>query len=350
MYQFRTFLQKLKHFMTSQIQKDCSAILVTGAAGFIGFHVSLHLLRQGRNVVGVDNLNTYYDVSLKQGRLRELDQFSGFKFIKTDIADRVAMEKLWQDEGPFMEVIHLAAQAGVRYSLINPYEYVTSNCLGHLTILEMCRHTPGFRHLVYASSSSVYGRNEKLPYSVKDNVDQPISLYAATKRSDELFSHAYSHLYRIPQTGLRFFTVYGPWGRPDMAPFLFTKAILEGKKIQAFNHGQMKRDFTYIDDIVSGVIATLGKSPEDRAGEVPHRVLNIGNNRSENLMDFIHVLEKSIGRPAEIDFTDIQPGDVKETYADIAETTEITGFKPTTSIEEGIPRFIAWYKDYYKIA
>lgn len=336
--------------MTSQIQKNSSKILVTGAAGFIGFHVSLHLLRQGRRVVGVDNLNTYYDVSLKQGRLCELEQFQDFKFIKIDIADRGEMENLWQSEGPFTEVIHLAAQAGVRYSLINPYEYITSNCMGHLTVLEMCRHTPGFRHLVYASSSSVYGKNEKLPYAVHDSVDQPISLYAATKRSDELFSHAYSHLYRIPQTGLRFFTVYGPWGRPDMAPFLFARAILEGRRIQVFNHGDMKRDFTYIDDIVSGVAATLDRPPEERAGEVSHRLLNIGNNRSENLMDFIRVLEKSIGRSAEIDFMDIQPGDVKETYADIAETTDITGFKPVTSIEEGIPRFVAWYKDYYKIA
>jgi len=231
--------------------------------------------------------------------------------------------------------------------LVNPYEYITSNCMGHLTILEMCRHTPDFQHLVYASSSSVYGKNEKLPYAVTDQVNQPISLYAATKRADELFSHTYSHLYKIPQTGLRFFTVYGPWGRPDMSPILFAKAIYGGEKIKVFNHGDMKRDFTFIDDIVSGVLATLEVPP---TGEVPSRVLNIGNNRSENLMDFIRAIETATGRKAELEFTDMQPGDVKETYADIAETTRLTGYKPTTTIQQGIPRFIDWYKAYYRVA
>lgn len=326
---------------------DLPPVLVTGAAGFIGFHTAVRLLQQGRTVVGIDNLNSYYDVTLKEDRLRELGNFSNFTFQKVDIADRGALEKFWEEEGPFTDVVHLAAQPGVRYSMINPYEYITNNCMGHLTMLEMCRHTPGFRHMVYASSSSVYGKNEKLPYAVSDSVDQPISLYAATKRSDELFSSTYSHLYKIPQTGLRFFTVYGPWGRPDMAPFIFTKSIIEGRPIQVFNHGQMKRDFTYVDDIVSGVVAALGVPPE---GELPHRVLNIGNHRSENLMDFIAVIEKAAGKQAVIEFRDMQPGEVRETYADIEETQKITGFQPTTSIQDGIPRFVEWYKGYYKVA
>lgn len=319
-------------------------ILVTGAAGFIGFHTAHRLLEQGKRVVGIDNLNPYYDVTLKQSRLNELAKFPGFSFTKLNIADRAAMENFWSEQGPFTEVIHLAAQPGVRYSLINPYDYVTSNCMGHLTVLEMCRHTPGFQHLVYASSSSVYGNNDKLPYAVSDDVNMPISLYAATKRSDELFSHTYSHLYQLPQTGLRFFTVYGPWGRPDMAPFLFTKAILAGEPIRVFNHGNMKRDFTYVDDIVAGVVAALDAPP---AGELPHRVLNIGNNRSETLMDFIRTLETALGKKAELNLTDAQPGDVLETYADIAETTKITGFQPTTTIAEGIPKFVEWYKSFY---
>lgn len=328
-------------------QNSKAPILVTGAAGFIGFHTAVRLLQQGHKVVGVDNLNDYYDVQLKLDRLGELKNFAEFTFVKADIADKAAMENLWQEFGPFTKVVHLAAQAGVRYSLVNPYEYITSNCMGHLTILEMCRHTPGFQHLVYASSSSVYGKNEKLPYAVTDQVNQPISLYAATKRADELFSHTYSHLYKIPQTGLRFFTVYGPWGRPDMSPILFAKAIYSGEKIKVFNHGDMKRDFTFIDDIVSGVLATLEVPP---TGEVPSRVLNIGNNRSENLMDFIRTIETATGRKAELEFTDMQPGDVKETYADIAETTRLTGYKPTTTIQQGIPRFIDWYKAYYRVA
>lgn len=320
-------------------------ILVTGAAGFIGYHVARALLEKGYDVVGIDNLNNYYDPTLKQSRLDQLSSFNRFTFKKIDIADKAQMEGLWKEKGPFTKVIHLAAQAGVRYSLINPYDYVSSNCMGHLTVLEMCRHTDNFEHLVYASSSSVYGHNEKLPYAVEDPVDHPVSLYAATKRSDELMSEAYAHLYKLPQTGLRFFTVYGPWGRPDMAPMIFTKSIIEGLPLKVFNHGKMKRDFTYIDDIVSGVVATLECVPE---GVRPHRVLNIGNSKSENLLDFISALEKTVDKKAELQMMDMQPGDVKETFADIAETTRLTGFKPTTSIEEGLPKFVEWYRSYYK--
>ena len=327
-------------------------ILVTGAAGFIGFHTSLRLLNQGIEVVGIDNLNDYYDVSLKESRLAKLKEFDNFKFVKLDISDKAAMEKLWADHGDFVEVIHLAAQAGVRYSLENPYSYITSNCMGHLTVMEMCRHTKDFKHLVYASSSSVYGGNKKLPYSVEDSVNQPLSIYAATKRSDELMSHTYAHLYNMPQTGLRFFTVYGPWGRPDMALFIFTKAICEGKSIPIFNNGKMKRDFTYVDDIVSGILGVLEKPPKARINgecEAPCRVLNIGNNRSENLMDFVGVIEKELGKKAELELLPMQDGDVPETYADIEETTRIAGYNATTTIHEGIPKFIAWYKDYYEI-
>ena len=324
-------------------------ILVTGAAGFIGFHTAVRLLQAEEKVVGVDNLNDYYEVSLKKDRLRELDNFENFEFVKEDIANREGMEKLWQEKGPFKRVIHLAAQAGVRYSLKNPHTYVQSNVVGHLNILELCRHTEGFEHLVYASSSSVYGKNTKLPYAVEDRVDQPISLYAATKRSGELMSYTYSHLYGIAQTGLRFFTVYGPWGRPDMSPIIFTKAILAGEKVPVFNNGDMKRDFTYIDDIVSGVVAVLKTPPSKNEESIPHRVLNIGNNNAENLMDFIATIEKALGKKAEIDFQPIQPGDVKQTYADIDETTRLTGYKPTTSIDKGIPKFVDWYKSYYGI-
>ncbi len=325
-------------------------ILVTGAAGFIGFHTALRLLQKGEAVVGIDNLNDYYDVSLKEARLQQLDNFENFTFVKLDIADKADMEKLWSSQGPFTRVVHLAAQAGVRYSLENPYAYISSNCMGHLTVMEMCRHTENFQHLVYASSSSVYGGNDKMPFSVKDEVNKPLSLYAATKRSDEMMSYSYSHLYGIPQTGLRFFTVYGPWGRPDMALFIFTKAICEGQKMPVFNHGQMKRDFTYIDDIIDGVVATLDTPPESGEEQPPHRVFNIGNTRSEDLMDFIHLIEKELGMKADIDFKGMQDGDVQETYADIEETTALTGYVPKTTINEGIPRFIAWYKDYYGAA
>lgn len=326
-----------------------SKILVTGAAGFIGFHTATRLLQEGREVVGVDNLNDYYDPSLKEARLEQLGNFQNFAFVKEDIANKAGMEALWREHGPFLEVIHLAAQAGVRYSLENPYSYITSNCMGHVTVMEMCRHTPGFKHLVYASSSSVYGGNKKLPYSVADPVDQPISLYAATKRADELMSHTYAHLFGLPQTGLRFFTVYGPWGRPDMSLFIFTKAIMEGGKVPVFNHGKMKRDFTYIDDIVSGILAALKNPPVAGEGKPPARVLNIGNTRSENLMDFIRLIEREVGKTADIEFMEMQPGDVSETYADIEETTALTGYKPTTTIEQGIPRFVAWYVDYYGV-
>ncbi|MCB1652166.1 MAG: NAD-dependent epimerase [Alphaproteobacteria bacterium] len=324
-------------------------ILITGAAGFIGFHTATRLLQAGRSVVGIDNLNDYYDPALKEARLQQLDNFAEFQCVQGDISDKAAMEKLWAEKGPFKEVIHLAAQAGVRYSLENPYSYITSNCMGHLTVMEMCRHTEGFKHLVYASSSSVYGGNEKLPYAVEDPVDHPISLYAATKRADELMSHTYSHLYDIPQTGLRFFTVYGPWGRPDMALFIFTKAIIEGRPIPVFNNGEMKRDFTYVDDIVSGILGALDHPPVREGRKAPCRVLNIGNNRSERLMDFVELIEKELGRKADINFLPLQPGDVPETFADIRAINELTGYKPTTTIAEGIPRFVAWYKDYYNI-
>lgn len=299
-------------------------------------------------MVGIDNLNSYYDPKLKQDRLKELEPFENFKFFKVDITDRSGMEGLWKDKGPFKKVIHLAAQAGVRYSLINPYDYVLSNCLGHLTILEMCRHTKNFEHLVYASSSSVYGNNQTLPYAVEQDVSQPVSLYAATKRSDELMSYSYSHLYGIPQTGLRFFTVYGPWGRPDMAPSIFTKSIIEEKPIQVFNHGDMKRDFTYIDDIVAGVISILERAPAKDL-QAPHQILNLGNSRSENLTSFIQEIENAAGRKAIVELREMQPGDVKETYADIEVTTRLTGFKPVTTIAEGVPKFVTWYKNYHKV-
>lgn len=324
-----------------------SPILVTGAAGFIGFHTSLKLLERGERVFGIDNLNDYYDVNLKKARLQKISEHDNFEFEKLDITDKEGLEALWAKHGPFKRVVHLAAQAGVRYSLENPYSYIHTNCMGHLTIMEMCRHTKDFEHLVYASSSSVYGGNTKMPFSVQDAVDTPVSLYAATKRSDELMSQCYSHLYKTPQSGLRFFTVYGPWGRPDMALFIFTKNISEGKPISVFNNGDMKRDFTYVDDIVKGIIGTLDKPPNS---EVPHRVLNIGNNRSQNLMDFVHLIEDTLGKKADIEFKDMQPGDVKETYADIEEIKNLTGFEPSTPIDIGIPKFISWYRDFYKTA
>lgn len=326
-----------------------SKIFVTGAAGFIGFHTARRLLERGEAVVGYDIVNDYYDPTLKRARLAELGKFEKFSFVQGDIADKTAMEKVWSDHGPFKRVVHLAAQAGVRYSLENPYSYITSNCMGHVTVLEMCRHTEGFEHLVYASSSSVYGGNKELPYSVQHDVNRPISLYAATKRADELMSHCYSHLFGLKQTGLRFFTVYGPWGRPDMALFIFAKAIAEGKKVPVFNKGQMKRDFTYIDDIVTGIIACLDNPPKPDEHSPPARVLNIGNTRSEDLMDFIAIIEREMGRKADIEYLPMQPGDVEATYADVTETTEAVGYKPTTSINEGIPKFISWFKTYYNV-
>lgn len=321
-----------------------SPILITGVAGFIGFHTALKYLQDGVAVVGLDNLNDYYDVKLKQDRLEILKKYDDFSFHKIDISNLDVLKNLWQTEGGFVRVIHLAAQAGVRYSLENPHAYVNSNLVGHLNILEMCRYTDDFEHLVYASSSSVYGGNTDLPYSTEQKVDSPVSLYAATKRSDELMSHSYSHLYKIPQTGLRFFTVYGPWGRPDMSYFLFTKAISERKPINVFNNGDMRRDFTYIDDIVSGIVESLRTPP---SGPTPCDILNLGNNRSEKLMDFIEVIEESLGVKAEKHFMPMQPGDVQETYADISHTQSTIKYTPKTSIQEGLPKFIQWYKDYY---
>jgi UDP-glucuronate 4-epimerase len=323
-------------------------ILLTGAAGFIGFHVAQALLAQGRTVLGVDIVNDYYDPALKHARLKQFEGRNGFHFVQADIADRDAIFALLDKYTDITAIIHLAAQAGVRYSLKNPFAYVQSNLMGQVVMLEAARALPGVP-LVYASSSSVYGGNTKLPFAIEDSVDRPVSLYAATKRADELMSHTYSHLYGIPATGLRFFTVYGPWGRPDMAYYSFAKAILEGKPIPVFNHGKMKRDFTYIDDIVSGVIAAMERPPVPDEGGARHRVYNLGNHKAENLMDFIAVLEEALGRKAEIDFQPMQPGDVEATYADIAATTRDLGFAPTTPITVGLPKFVAWYKQYHQV-
>ncbi len=318
-------------------------VLLTGVAGFIGFHVANALLSRGDEVCGIDNLNDYYEVSLKEARLDQLKSHSNFKFHKLDIADKAAMLPLAKSGAT--RIIHLAAQAGVRYSLVNPYAYIASNVMGHLVMCELARATPKLEHFVYASSSSVYGGNKKVPFALSDKVDQPVSLYAATKRSDELMSSTYAHLYQIPCTGLRFFTVYGPWGRPDMAAYLFTKQILADQKISVFNQGKMKRDFTYIDDAVKGVLAVLDKPP---CGQPPAQIYNLGNSRAENLMDFIAVLENALGKKAKIDMQPMQPGDVPETYADISESTRDFGYKPMTKISEGIPNFVKWYRHYHK--
>ncbi len=323
-------------------------ILVTGAAGFIGSYVSRALLARGERVIGVDNLNDYYSVQLKRDRLAALLRQSNFRFIELDISDRNAFNTALQGE-KITRIVHLAAQAGVRYSIEHPFAYTQANVTGHLVVLEFCRRLAGLAHLVYASSSSVYGGNEKLPFSESDPVDRPISLYAATKKADELMSHTYSHLYRMPQTGLRFFTVYGPWGRPDMALWTFTEAILAGKPIRVFNHGDMKRDFTYIDDIVAGVISCLDSPPTDDGAAAPHRIYNIGNHRPEKLTHMIEVLEQALGRKAEKIFEPMQPGDVAQTYADISAIQRDHGFAPTTGIEAGIPRFVEWYKSYHRI-
>ncbi len=323
-----------------------STILVTGAAGFIGSHVSRALLARGDTVIGVDNLNTYYDVTLKEARLQRLTGEKSFRFHKLDIADRDAILKL-ADEYPALDgIIHLAAQAGVRHSLIDPYSYVTSNVMGHTVMLELARKLKGLKHFVYASSSSVYGGNTKMPFSVDDPVEQPNSLYAASKRADELFSYTYAHLYGIRATGLRFFTVYGPWGRPDMAAFIFTRQIIAGEPIQVFNHGEMWRDFTYIDDIVNGVVRTLDRIP---SGKPPHAVYNLGNHRSEKLTDFIALIEQALQRKAKVSLQPIQAGDVASTYADIEASRRDLGFEPTTPISVGIPKFVDWYKDYYGV-
>jgi UDP-glucuronate 4-epimerase len=331
-------------------------LLVTGAAGFIGMHLSLRLLERGDEVLGIDNLNDYYDPSLKQARLARL-QGPGFRFVKADLACRSAMESLFQAEA-FDGVVNLAAQAGVRYSLDNPHVYVESNVVGFLNILEGCRRHPP-RHLVFASSSSVYGNSFHIPFSVNDNVDHPVSLYAATKKSNELMAHTYSHLFGIPVTGLRFFTVYGPWGRPDMAYFSFTKAILEGRSIDVFNHGKLQRDFTYVDDIVEGVIRVLDRppapnpaweaTPEPSTSSAPYRIYNIGNHQPVELKRFIETLERCLGREAIKRYLPHQPGDVFATYADIEQLTRDTGFQPTTSIEDGLARFVDWYSSYYHV-
>ena len=332
-------------------------ILVTGAAGFIGFHLSRRLLKEGDTVVGLDNLNDYYDVSLKQARLKLLQENEGFRFIRANLADRNELDSLFAKNG-FEIVVNLAAQAGVRYSLKNPYAYLDSNLTGFLNILEGCRHHP-VKHLVFASSSSVYGGNTRMPFSTRDNVDHPLSLYAATKKSNELMAHAYASLHRIPCTGLRFFTVYGPWGRPDMALFLFTRAILENRPIDVFNHGKMKRDFTYIDDIVEGVVRVLdripepdpawrGDSPDPSSSFAPYRLYNIGNNRPVDLMEYITVLEDQLGRKADRNLLPMQAGDVPATCADVEDLTAAVGFRPATPIKEGIRRFVAWYREYYR--
>jgi UDP-glucuronate 4-epimerase len=332
--------------------------LVTGAAGFIGYHTCEALLKRGDQVVGIDSVNDYYDVSLKEARLARLQGKPEFVFHKLDLADREGMADLFK-ASRFDVTIHLAAQAGVRYSLQNPQAYIDSNLVGFTNVLEGCRHN-AVKHLVYASSSSVYGANTKMPYSVHHNVDHPVSLYAATKKANELMAHAYSHLFRLPTTGLRFFTVYGPWGRPDMAMFLFTKAILEDRPIDVFNHGKMRRDFTYVDDIVEGVIRVADHIPEPAAdwtgdcpdpgtSKAPYRIYNIGNNQPVELLHMIATLEKCLGKTAKKNMLPIQPGDVPATYADVDDLMRDVGFRPATSLEEGAARFIEWYRSYYRI-
>ncbi len=333
-------------------------ILVTGAAGFIGFHLCLALLKKGNNVIGFDNINNYYDTKLKDNRLAILQKNKNFSFIKADLADKEAVTKAF-DQTNFDRVINLGAQAGVRYSLQNPDTYINSNIVGFLNILEACRHHKT-AHLVYASSSSVYGMNTSMPFSVHDNVDHPVSLYAATKKSNELMAHTYSHLFGLPTTGLRFFTVYGPWGRPDMAPFLFTSAILEGRPIKVFNNGHMKRDFTYVDDIVEGVVRVADlipqanpdfdtSNPDPSTSKAPYKIYNIGNNQPVDLLKFIETIEEKCGKKAEKIFMPMQAGDVVATYADVSDLMKDTGFSPATPLEVGIGKFVDWYRDYYKI-
>jgi UDP-glucuronate 4-epimerase len=333
-------------------------ILLTGAAGFIGMTTALRLLARGDEIVGLDNLNDYYDVTLKQARLARLTPHPAFRFVQMDVADRPGMEALFATER-FDRVIHLAAQAGVRYSLKNPHAYIDSNIVGFMNVLEGCRHTQ-VQHLVYASSSSVYGGNTKMPFSEHDSVDHPVSMYAATKKANELMAHTYSHLFGLPTTGLRFFTVYGPWGRPDMALFLFTKAILEGRPIDVFNHGQMKRDFTFVDDIVEGVIRVMDRTaapnpgfvsdqPDPGTSNAPYRVFNIGNNSPVQLLDYIACIEKAVGRPAQKNLLPLQDGDVPATYADVDALSEWVGFTPATDIATGVGRFVEWYRGYYKV-
>jgi UDP-glucuronate 4-epimerase len=331
--------------------------LVTGAAGFIGFHTAQLLLERGDEVVGLDNLNDYYDVSLKEARLAQLKQRANFRFVKLDLADRSGMQELFAKQ-KFARVIHLAAQAGVRYSLQNPLAYVDSNVLGFANVLEGCRHN-GVEHLVYASTSSVYGANTKMPFSVHQNVDHPLSFYAATKKANELMAHTYAYLYQLPVTGLRFFTVYGPWGRPDMALFLFTKNILAGKPIDVFNYGNHRRDFTYVDDIAQGVVRAAdrvatanpqwdGDDPDPGTSKAPYRLYNIGNNQPVELGRYIECIERSLGRKAQKNLLPLQPGDVPDTFADIDDLVRDVGYRPATPVEVGVERFVRWYVDYYK--
>jgi len=335
-----------------------SKVLVTGAAGFIGSHLALQLLARGDEVVGLDNLNDYYDVRLKEARLARLSDQQGFRFVKMGLEDRQAMAQLFAQE-KFDQVVNLAAQPGVRYSLQNPHAYIESNIVGFLNVLEGCRHH-GVKHLVYASSSSVYGANESMPFSVYDNVDHPLSLYAASKKSNELMAHSYAHLYGLPCTGLRFFTVYGPWGRPDMAPMLFADAMMNGRAIDVFNHGKMRRDFTYIDDIVEGVVRVLdhtaqanaawqGLTPDPASSRAPWRIYNIGNADSVPLMDFIQAMEAALGVEAKKNFLPMQAGDVPATSADVQALMDDVGFQPNTPIQQGVNRFVAWYRDYYAV-
>jgi UDP-glucuronate 4-epimerase len=334
------------------------SVLVTGAAGFIGYHVSRRLLEGGRAVVGIDNLNAYYDPKLKDARLAELAKFPGFRFLKLDLAERAGMAALFA-EHRFAHVVHLAAQAGVRYSLIDPHAYIDSNLVGFTNILEGCRHN-GCRHLLYASSSSVYGSNTHMPFSTHDNVDHPLSLYGATKKANELMAHSYSHLFKLPTTGLRFFTVYGPWGRPDMAMWIFAKAIAAGEPIKLFNHGKMQRDFTYIDDVVESIERLVdlapagnpdysGDAPDPASSGAPWRVYNIGNNNPVDLLDVVDLLEKSIGKKAIRELAPMQPGDVPATYANVDDLMRDAGFKPSTPIADGIARFIDWYRAYHRL-
>jgi len=333
-------------------------VLITGTAGFIGSTLAIRLLERGDEVIGIDNLNDYYDVSLKEARLERVKAYDKFTEVRINIEDRAAMENVFKQHQP-QRVVNLAAQAGVRYSLVNPHAYIDTNIVGFVNILEGCRHN-GVEHLVYASSSSVYGANTNYPFSIHNNVDHPVSLYAASKKSNELMAHTYSHLFNLPTTGLRFFTVYGPWGRPDMALFMFTKNILAGKPIDVFNYGDHKRDFTYIDDIVEGVVRTLdhtavpnpdwtGDHPDPGTSKVPWRVYNIGNNNPCDLLRYIEVLENCLGKKAEKNLLPLQAGDVPYTYADTSDLMEDVGYKPDTSVEDGIARFVAWYQDYYKV-
>lgn len=324
------------------------AVLVTGAAGFIGFHVAQALLARGEEVVGYDDLNPYYDPKYKHGRLAQLTPHPAFRFHQGDVADRDAVFALFESRPDIDRIVHLAAQAGVRHSLVDPYSYVRSNLLGQVVLLEAAKRLPACRHIVYASSSSVYGANEKTPFSIEDPTDRPKSLYGATKKADELIGHAYAHLFRLPMTGLRFFTVYGPWGRPDMAAFLFADAILAGRPIKLFNGGDMRRDFTYIDDIVAGVIAALDRPPADEGDAPPQRIYNLGNNRSEDLRRFVALIEESLGRKAIIETAPMHAGDVAETLADIDVSRQALGYEPKTPIDVGVPRFIEWHRAFHQ--